>query len=142
MSEDIEKRIYKFGEEYYSFEEINNIYTRASDNKKKNIKDCVCHFILADILKRGNQQKHGEELDNIAMYEFEHIETGMSKGENIVYSLLISRLLGLAGIKNRYKASVLKNGEWFLNNLVSLTLGSSYPTYSNENLKLVNHNDL
>lgn len=144
MEQNNERKVYKYGENYYTFKEIHNLYENS--NYKKETKDCICNFILAEILKRGELAKEGEALDSLTSYRVKHIGKSMNKSESFLYNRIMSlmkfKILGLAAIKNSYKASELMNGEWILNKLVSLTLGANYPINQIDDFVLINCMDL
>ena len=138
----MDSKIYKYGTQYYSFEEMYQLYKSTSYDMRKKMKDCMCHFILAEILKKGGLYKYGEDLDNVALFESQHMESHLSKRQQVIYQLKIAKLMGFAEFKNKYKASELVNGEWVLNKLVSLTIGSSYPKDEQDDFSLINYNDM
>ena len=80
--------------------------------------------------------------DAIAMIEAKRIKTKSSKVENIKYSLLILRLQLLCGMKKRYKVNEFFNGEWLLNKLVGLTLGSNYAKNEIDDFSLIDLDDI
>ncbi len=51
-------------------------------------------------------------------------------------------LFGLNGIINGYKINEFINGEWLLNKIVSLTLGSSYHVQSRDDFSLIDYDNL
>ena len=142
MSDELSKKIYKYGPQFYSFEEMYHLYNDAALSAKRKTIDCMYHYILAQILKKGGLQRQGDYLDSIALFEFEHMNLQMSKIQQLIYKLKIAKLLGLALIKNGYKASEFVNGEWLSKKLISITVGSSYPVDEFNGFTLINYGDL
>ncbi len=42
-------KIYRYGDKYYSIEELYEIYNKVHFDNKKAFKDCLCHYILKKI---------------------------------------------------------------------------------------------
>ena len=130
MENEINNKIYKYGEGYYNIEEIYDLYKHIGVDKRKPMRDCICHYILSEIFKKGKNHKYEERLEEIANLEFQLLESNIDKKErkrlNSEYTKVLRRLLGLGGFINKYKRNELINGEWILNKLVSETIGSNY----------------
>ena len=147
MEEENKDRIYKYGDSYYSIDVIYDIYRNCNYFKtKKTIKDCICNYILSEILKRGGLEREGNTLDSLTTYRLEHLDKKMSKSEMFAYNknlfLRGLKILGLAAVKNKYRADELMNGEWVLNKLIYHTLGNSYSTNQIDDFILINYVDL
>ncbi len=131
MNSDLNKKIYKYGDEFYSFEEIYKIFKDVPFDKKKKFKDCFAHFTLAQILKKGALDEYATILELISMLEKKTVENVLSKREalavNKEYLVKTKKLFSLSGKIDDAKISEFVNGEWLLTKLVSLSLGSSYP---------------
>ncbi len=129
MDEDFGKRIYKYGEEYYSFKEMCEIYELIPLNNKKKFKDYVSHMILAQILRKCGLDKYADSIESIGELERKNFENKLSKLEKLMfnkkYILKIMKLYGLNSIVNNFKVNEFINGEWLLNRLIFLTIGSS-----------------
>ncbi len=138
------EQIYKYGDKYYSFEEICEIYAHIYMESKKNFRDCLSHFILAQIFRKAHHDREAYMIEDIANLEKKHVEKRFSKIESFLYhkaySLKVMLLFGLNSEKNSYKNSEFINGEWLLNKLVSLTLGSRYQRYEHSDLSLIDYN--
>ena len=130
MENEASNKIYRYGEEYYSIEEIYDLYKYIGVEKRKLMRDCVCHYILSEIFKKGKNHKYEERLEELANIEFKLLESNITKKDrnklNSEYAKVLRRLLGLGGFINKYKRNELINGEWILNKLVSETIGSNY----------------
>ncbi len=146
MNDNLNKKIYRYGNEYYSIEELYDLYEKSNPNKRKTMKDCLCHFILLEIFKKAGNNKYSSNLESIADIEFKYIEANLSKFEkylyNKEYNIRLKKLLGIGGIINKYKASELINGEWLLEKIVSLSLGSNYMIDEYNGFSLINYNNL
>ena len=130
METEVSNKIYRYGEEYYSIEEIYELYKYIGPDRRKLMKDCVCHYILSEIFKKADNSKYASELEAISNLEYKRLTTNLSKIDRIKfsneYAKYLRKLLGLGGFINKYKRNELINGEWIFKQVVSETIGSNY----------------
>ena len=142
MGENLEEKIYQYGDSFYTFEEICELFVHTGFEKKQKFKDCLAHFLLAQILRKGGFSKYADIIDDLGRLEKSGIDKNLSKVEEFFhrneYSLKVKRLFGLSGIINKYKISEFVNGEWLLKKLVSSTIGSSYDVLEQDDFSLIN----
>ena len=129
-------KIYFYDYKYWTLEEISEIYRSLSQDKKKLFKDAMAHYTLADILNKCNYDRRiihtiwevaGNEVDRMNLM-------GTDCGTpmlafNGLYKKHLRKLINLTGKLARNEDSRMNkfaNGEWYLNNLVCFTIGSSF----------------
>ena len=142
--EEISDKIYRYGDNYYTIDEIYDLYKRINIDKRKLMTDCICHYIFSEIFKKAGD-KHATDLETLANLEFEKIES-VSKTKKIVfkteYNRIIRKILGLGGYINKYKRNELVNGEWLLKKIVSLTIGSNYEVCDYHGFSFIKYDSL
>lgn len=142
---------YFYDNKYLTLDEISELYKRLSYDKKKIFKDSMAHYTLAEILRRCNYDKRmintileiaGDEVDRMNL-----IGTDCGRpllGYERRYKSKLRKLINLTGkIVNKDDDSRMNrfiNGEWFLNNLVCLTIGSSFEKDIIDDLVLIDYN--
>lgn len=149
----MEEKYYFYDYKYWSLEEISTMYKRLSFDKKKLFRDSLAHYTLAEILKKCNYNRSiihtvceiaGEEVDRINL-----IGTDCGRpllGYDRRFKSKIRKLINLTGkLVNKDDDSRMNrfiNGEWFLNNLVCLTIGSSFEKNIIDDLILIDYNSI
>ncbi len=137
-------KIYRYGDKYYSIEELYEIYNKIHFDNKKAFKDCLCHYILSEIFKKAGINSN--DILSIANIEYKYINGNLSKINKFIndekYSLLIKKIFGLKSVIKKYKVSEFINGEWILNKLISQTLGSGVKKDIIDNLELIDYTTL
>ncbi len=143
MDSDLSKKIYKFGDTFYSAEELYNIYNSINSERVKKFKDCIAHFILAQIFRKAGLIKDADIIESIALLEKRNLD---GKSPNFLrkkeYTLRIMQLYGLNGMVNKYKINEFINGEWLLTKLVNLTLGYICQPIGQGSFPLIDYDDL
>ena len=146
MGNELEEKIYKYGDSYYSFKEMYEIYNRTFPTKKKQFKDCIAHYILSEIFRKCDLVKEANNIEAIADIEKNNLNIKPSKMSRFInekeYLLRVKFLFGISGLINKYKVSEFVNGEWLLERLVSLTIGSSYEKNEYDEFSLIDYNSL
>lgn len=142
MKKVFEEKVYKYGDNYYSFQEIYSLCRKNNYNKKL-VKDFVCSYILVEILKIAGFDDVSNALDSFVSYRLKHIESTMNKAKKIIFKKCLFlkglKVLGSEAFKNSYKIGELMNGEWILNKLVVHTLGYNYPVNQINDFILVDY---
>ena len=135
MKNGYENLIYFFDDRYWSFDELYEMYKEISYDRKKLFKDCLAHYALIEIFKKCN---YDIRLINGVMAlcknEVDRIQHEYKEKMILIYRKdYISKLKKLFNLNGKlfYKYDESKmnefiNGEWFLYNLISLTLGSTF----------------
>lgn len=143
---------YYYDEEYYSKEELYEMYQKLHDEQKKPFRDSLAHFTLSEILKKCD---YDERYTN-GILELARIEDGIIKmyGADCgtptlafrgLYRRNLRKLINLTGklvSANDHRIDEFDNGEYLLNKLVSLTLGSYYAKDEINDLSLIDYNFL
>ncbi len=146
MNKDFGEKIYKYGKEYYSFKEMCEIYNIIPLNNRKKFKDYVSHMILAQILRKSGLDKYANSIESIGELERKKLEHKLSKLEKLIYNkeylLKIMKLYGLNSIVNNFKINEFINGEWLLNKLVTLTIGSGCKVNDYDDFSLIDYSYL
>ena len=128
--EELDNKIYRYGMLFYSFNELYSIYNSLNMEKKKIFKDCLAHYSLIQILEKSGNTKYTSYIEMIAGLEKKRIDNLFNKKELLTYNkeylLKVKKLVSLFSKSTDGKLNEFVNGEWLLNKLVSLTLGSSY----------------
>lgn len=148
----MEDKIYLYNRYYYSLDEIKDMYESIPFEQKKSFKDAIAHYTLLEILDRCNYDKRVRELiESLADTEAALIGMyGSDCGTPMLalrgmYERNIKKLINLTGklvTKDDNRINIFKNGEWLLNNLVCLTIGSSFEKDIIDDLFLINYNFL
>lgn len=130
------EKIYFYDDEYFSLEEICEKYEKLADEQKKRFRDCLAHYTLVQILKICNyDEKYIDAVLELAQTESDIIKLyGSDCGRVLmaiksIYEKNLRKLINLTGKlveKNDSRLDRFTNGEFLLNTLVCLTLGSSY----------------
>ena len=148
----MEDKIYLYDNYYYSFDEIKYIYNNIAFEKKKSFRDTLAHYTLLEILDKCKYDKRISELvENLANEEAAII--GMYGADCGTPSLAfkgmhkrnLRKLINLTGKPAKQddsRENLFMNGEWMLNNLVCLTIGSSFEKTVDGDLSLINYNSL
>lgn len=136
MDDEFFEHAFYYDDRYYTFSELFEMYKKMPMERKQLFKDALAHFTLAEILRRCFYDKRFIALiEELANKESTRIELyGIDCGRILLgyernYNSKLRKLINLAGksiSKDDSRMNVFINGEWLLNNLVSLTLGSSY----------------
>ena len=140
---------YFYDDRYYTLEEINEKYQKVSEGQKKLFRDTLAHFTLAGILVYGHyDERYIDSILKLARIEAAIIDLYGSdcgvvslalKGQ---YERELRRLINLTGklvSENDNRIQEFKNGEWLLNKIICLTIGSSYEKEIIGDLFLVNY---
>ena len=148
----MEDKIYFYDYKYWTLEEISEIYKELSQDQKKLFKDAMAHYTLASILNKCNYNRSmihtiweiaGNEVDRMNLI-------GSDCGTpmlyfNGMYKRYLRKLINLTGKLASHVDSRMNkfaNGEWFVNNLVCLTIGSSFEKDIIDDLFLIDCNSL
>jgi len=147
-----EDKTYFYDDRYYTLEEISNKYKSLAVEQKKDFKDAISHFILVEILKKCDyDERIIESTLELAKLESDLIECyGCDCGRvpmtlRGMYDKDLRKLLNLTGklaSRDDSRINSFKNGEWFVNNLICLTIGSSFEKDIIDDLFLINYNTL
>lgn len=148
----MEDKIYLYNNYYYSFDEIKEMYEKIASEKKKSFRNTLAHYTLLEILDKCNYDKKIRELvENLANEEA--IIIGMYGADcgtpmlaiKGMYNKNIRKLINITGkvaSRDDSRENLFMNGEWMLNNLVCLTIGSSFEKTVDGDLSLINYNSL
>ena len=143
----MKNKMYYYDDRYYTIEEIYEKYEKLVDEQKKGFRDALAHFTLAGILVNCN---YDERYINIIV-ELSRLETAfvdlygaycgnISLALRGQYRKKLRKLINLTGkvaCNEDTRINRFKNGEWLLNNLVCLTIGSSFEKDSIGDLSLI-----
>ena len=148
----MEDKIYLYNNYYYSFDEIKEMYKKISHEKKKDFRNTLAHYTLLEILDKCNYDKRLRELvESLANEEAAIIGmTGADCGTPLLairgmHSKNLRKLINLTGKPVSHddsRENLFMNGEWLLNNLVCLTIGSSFEKTVDGDLFLIDYNTL
>lgn len=145
-------KYYFYDNEYYSIKEISEMYRKLNPSLKKEFKDSISHFILLEILKKCNyDERYIELIESLAGIEASLIDMyGADCGTPMLalrgmYNRNLKKLINLTGklvTRDDDRINRFENGEWLLNNLVCLTIGSSFEKDIIDDLFLIDYNTL
>ena len=149
----MEEKYYFYDYKYWSLEEISNMYKELSLDKRKLFRDSIAHYTLAEILNNAGYDRRmihmiwelaGTEVDRMELIGTDCGVPGLyMRGK---FNSTLRKLINLSGelvLKNDdIRLDKLTNGELFLNNLVSSTIGLSYGKDSIDDLVLIDCNSL
>ena len=148
----MEDKIYLYNKYYYSFDEIKDMYKKVAYEKRKAFKDTLAHYTLLEILDKCNYDKRirelieslaDEEAAIIGMYGADCGTPALAiKG---MHSKNLRKLINLTGkpaSRDDSRENLFANGEWLLNNLVCLTIGSSFEKTVDGDLSLIDYTSL
>ena len=143
---------YYYDEEYYSKKEILEMYQKLEEEQKKSFRDCLAHFTLAEILRKCDyDERYVEGIDELARLEDGIIKMyGADCGTPALayrglYNRNLRKLINLTGklvSRDDERINEFNNGEWLLNKLVCLTIGSSFEKDIVGDLALINCDSL
>lgn len=148
----MEEKIYFYDYKYWTLEEISEMYRKLNNDKKKLFKDAIAHYTLADILNKCNYDRRiihtiweiaGNEVDRMDLIGSDCGRPMLAY--NGLYKRFLRKLLNLTGklaINDDPRMNRFANGEWYLNNLVCLTIGSSFEKDIIDDLFLIDSNSL
>ena len=146
----MEDKIYLYNNYYYSLEEIHEIYNKIPLEKKKEFKDTLAHYTLLEIMDKCNYDKKIRELvASLADTEAALIGMYGSVCGTPMLALRgmhrrnVRKLINLTGklvSSDDNRINIFENGEWLLNNLVCLTIGSSFEKDTIDDLFIINYN--
>ncbi len=131
----MEEKHYFYDYKYYSIEELSDMYSKLSTDKRKVFRDSLSHYTLAEILSRCNYNRGMiHTIWEIAGIEADRMEMiGSDCGVPLLYlgkkyDSTIRKLINLTGdlvLKNDdERMNNFKNGELFLHDLICLTIDS------------------
>lgn len=143
---------YFYDDRYYTLEEIVEMYQKLHEGQKKPFRDCLAHFTLLEILKKSDYDEDFINiLSDIVELEAAKIKLyGSDCGRPLLfyegqYKRNLRKLINLTGKLANIEDSRMNkfnNGEWLLNNLVCLTIGSSFEKDIVGDLVLINCDSL
>lgn len=144
----MENKIYLYDNYYYSFDEIKDMYKSVPLEKKKAFRDTLAHYTLLEILdkcKYDNKIRElveslsNEEAAVIGMYGADcGTPTLAIKGMHNKNLRKLMNLTGKLAKNDDGRENLYMNGEWMVNNLVCLTIGSSFEKDVDGDLSLIN----
>ena len=152
MDDEFFEHAFYYEDRYYTFSELYEMYKKLPMERKKLFKDAIAHYTLAEILRKCYYDKRiiasieelaDKESTKIALYGTDCGRVLLGYERN--YNSKLRKLVNLAGKpvnKDDSRMNVFINGEWLLNNLVSLTLGSSYEKDELEDFSLIKYQQL
>ena len=146
------EKIYFYDDEYLTKEDIYRMYEKIEDEQKKGFRDALAHFTLAKILYTCNYDE--DYIDGV--HELAQAEVSIMKlygsdcGRVLMllkgqYKRNIRKLINLTGklvCDNDSRIDKFMNGELLLNNLLNLTLSSSFTKDNIGELSLVDCDSL
>ena len=148
----MEDKIYLYDNYYYSFDEIKDMYKKIALEKKKSFRDTLAHYTLLEILDKCNYDKKIRELieslanEEAAIIGLYGADCGTpSLAIKGMYKKNLRKLINLTGkvaSRDDGRETLFMNGEWMLNNLVCLTIGSSFEKAVDGDLSLIDYNSL
>ena len=144
-------KYYFYDYKYWSLEEIHEIYNELSFDKRELFKESFAYYTLAEILKNCDYDKRMihiiYELAGLLVDRMNLIGTDCGRpllGYDRRYKSLLRKLINLGGelvlSDDDIRMNILKNFELFLNNLIYLTIGSSYEKDIIDDLVLIDYN--
>ena len=149
----MENKVYFYYGEYLTLKEIYEKYKKLEKEQQKPFRDCLAHFSLLEILKKCNyDERYIDIINDLAETEAAIINMyGSDCGTPILalrgmYRRNLRKLINLTG-KIAYdnediRMNIFQNGEWLLNYIVCLTMGSSFEKDVVDDLVLIDYNSL
>ena len=146
----MDNKIYLYDDEYWTLEELYDMYKKLDLEQKKPFRDSLAHFGLAEILKKCNYDNRIIDLIlELARIEAAKINLYGSDCGRVLLSLgkaykkELRKLINLTGKlanDDDIRMNIFGNGEWLLKHLVNLTIGSSFEMDNYEDLYVIDYN--
>ena len=148
----MEENFYFYHTEYYTSDELYEKYKRLPSEQRKRFRDTLAHFSLVEIMKKCDYDERiidcildlaDTEVSRIRLYGSDCGVVSLALEKS--YKTDLRRLLNLTGKLSKAddsRMNTFKNGEWLLNNLVCLTIGSSFEKEIIGDLFIIDYNSL
>ena len=153
MESEINDKTFFYDYRYWTLEEISEMYKSLAPEKKKLFRDSLAHYTLAEILRKCDYDRSlihtvwelaGDEADrmNLIGSDCGRVLLGYERKYNSKLRKLINLIGKIVNKDDDSRMNRFANGEWFLNNLVRLTIGSSFEKITIDDLTLIDYNSI